>query len=236
MTFLRSLGIAAWLVCATASAAPQTGDYAAMDVGGWLKISPGPGQSLKFRIDVLGGNASMCDVEGAIQGSQARVEAFGQSCVIDFKDIPDGLEVSTTTTPSACRVFCGNRAIFEGQYIRSPPACTPDSQRRARAGFLALYRKQSYAQAIQALQGIHESCARFTSFEMSVRDANDLAVALFHVGDMAGCRRVLVPVLSELTDARLQEMKGGAPTDYDIFSKIAASARFNDGKCQPARN
>jgi hypothetical protein len=103
LAFIRSLGIAAWLVCTTASAAPQVGDYASMGVGGWLKVSPGAGQSLKFRIDVLGGNASMCGLEGVIQGSQARVEAFGQSCVIDFKDIPDGLDVSDTTTPGISR-------------------------------------------------------------------------------------------------------------------------------------
>lgn len=218
--------------CACAQGAELSpGEYIGEGGSGNLVVSPAAGGAQKFTLQSYGANGHSCDVDGAIRGRQAKVdtEPGSKACVIDF--VLKGADIDVSDKGDACRFFCGARAAIGGIYLLPPPGCKSAEMKKTRASFKQAYDKKDYAQARNTLAPLLGTCKRILNDFDESRIRNDLAVALYHQGDMAECRKVLEP-LRELAgmDAKAID-EGYPPSDADTYKPIARAARTNLKLC-----
>jgi hypothetical protein len=214
-------------------AGPAPGEYIGTHGSGKLNIAAPAGGGQKFTLQSYGANGHSCDLDGVIHGRQARVdtEKGMAACVIDFTAKGADLDV-VSKTDDACRFFCGARAAFDGAYLQPPPGCKTVEMKKTRAAFKQAYDKKDYAQARATLAPLLGTCKTILDDFDESRIRNDLAVALYHQGDLAECRKVLEPLreLAAMNDKKIDE--GYPPSDADTYKPIARAARTNLRLCQ----
>jgi hypothetical protein len=225
------LGGAAFLsVCL--SAAPvgvPPGEYVLTGGSGTFAVE----QSGHFKIDVVGANAHLCQLEGQLVRGVGRIVEEGsiEVCEVHVDVAQGGWNVSTQTE-SACRVWCGARAWFEGVYLKPAPGCEGAKVAVSRKEASAAYQKHDYARTREVLSGLLARCEpvldRFTVMWMR----NDAAIASHHLHDDEGCRLLLEP-LQELVTAPDDDIGTTEPAFKDELLKLAHATRTNAKLCAP---
>lgn len=228
----RLLGAA--LVCCGWMAQAQSlpsGTYATE--GGWGKLVVGPvsAGAQAFEINVLGGNAHTCQLDGRVSKGWATLEGDAdRPCKVRFEPTANGWRVSDGSE-GACNGYCGMRADFQGVYEALPKACEGSAVVQARRRFKQQYDGKRFQDALATLQPLWNQCSRWLHWSEAGRIRNDLAITLHHLGDLAGCKAVLAPLAEDAqkTDAQIRE--DWPPTDADVFLPIARATRTNLKLC-----
>ena len=205
---------------------PLAGVYILEGGGGTLTIARTP-KALTFQIEVMGTNAHTCSVEGVVVGTEGRVTA--DACVVHLEVVGNGVQVSAGDA-EACRGWCGARAWFEGRYLTPAPTCRDARVKAARAAFKKHYAAKAWAAAKADLLPLLATCAPLLfRFDLAwIR--NDLSITLHHLGDDAGCLKVLEP-LRELAGSPDDELGGSEPMFEDEYRKLAKATRTNLAAC-----
>ena len=196
--------------------------------GGWGRLTLGPAtaQGQAIAIHSAGANGHSCTLEGGLlTGRQARWPTDAQVCQVELTPIVGGGWALASSTPEACRYFCGARAGFEGDYWPLPPACEAAAWRRSGEAFLAAYRGRDYARALDIQHQRLQACETRLFWLQAFQVRNDLAIAQFHAGQKAACLATLKPILA-------QSLSDLAPADAEGFAPILKAARFNQRQCQ----
>lgn len=235
-TVTALLGAGLWWTQAACAAPLAPGEYVSAGGAGTLVVKPQDGGadgrgSQPFSIQSIGGNLHVCELEGGVRDGKAALDALGQTCRIDFKREPGGIRV-TPEPGGACRVFCGARAGFEGLYYKPAPACTQAAMSRTRDEFLSFYKRKQYARARDKLAPLLAACAPLLYYTDDADIRNDLAVALYHLGEKAACRKVLERwrETGEMSD---EEVKNTYPSGMvSSFLDIAGKTRTNLRLCR----
>lgn len=196
--------------------------------GGWGSLEL---KKSTFHLQMLGGNAHTCELEGTWKGTQAQTKGDEGVCKIELKLHPGGgIEVDANQDDEACRQWCGMRAWFADTFYTQPTACKPKALSLARASFAALYREKKYAEAKAVLAPLIESCGKTGSkFEVAMW-LNDLAITQHHLGDDQGCVKTLEP-WAELASAAAEDIGMGEPAYEEPLKRIARATRTNLKLC-----
>lgn len=216
-----------WPVAAQAQIKP--GEYINGAGYGVLSVMPDKGGTLKFELNVVGGNFHTCNLEGVIRNNEARMEESADEklpCIVTFKPQKDGIAVDSKHG-RACSSYCGMRAAFEGTYTMPPAGCAPSAVRQTRNRFKASYDKKQYAEARALLTPIVEKCFGTLNIYAQGWVSNDLALTQYRTGDNAACRNTLKPWL-ELAQTPDTEIEGGyPPSDAAEMLRLAQATRAN---------
>lgn len=248
MTLLRPstaclAGLAMWLFTALAPAAaappePQPGTYVRGGDSGTLTITRDAQGRLRFAIESMGGNCHSCTLDGSLEGTKGQsTDGPDVRCDIGFEPVRNGIRV-TPRSDEACRMFCGMRAGFDGTYESLPSACTAAGRRAQRDRFLKAYRARQHAQAAQMLEQLMARCERHMGWIEVDEVRNDLALALYHLGEPARC-------LATLADTRAGQVKDEEalrqgeplflpPCDFENYIGVARATWFNRALCTKA--
>lgn len=215
---------------------PAPGKYIAE--GGWasLAVKHDTTTETRFQIDSRGTNGHQCGLQGTVAagiGTTTGVFPDGQACTVRF-DVRRGAVAVTALQHDACRLECGARAGFEGDYLVPAPGCTDSTRRRVEDAFVVDYRARRYPRAAAALAPLLSRCSKTLGAEEDAKVRNDLAVTLFHLDRPADCRATLAPLQKMTSDTVLMQLHDGAPTDFDTWSAIARTTRHNLALCANA--
>lgn len=216
----------------TAQQQAATGVYEARGGMSTLKIAQGKDGTLLFVMDTTGANGHVCGLDGRLRGlvGLANVGASQAACVIDFKPGKLSLSVSTST-PEACRIFCGVRAWFEGEYFSPPQGCAATERKARRKAFTERYRAGQYQSALETITAFYTQCADFLDWIEIDAVRNDMAVTQWHLGNKAAC----LAVLKDTRGARqTNEDALGAdlpPADLAGYLPVAKATWFNLKQC-----
>jgi hypothetical protein len=227
---LRAVLLALLLPGAVLAQAP--GEYVTQ--WGVLRVSPAKGGALPFKLNTVGANRHICELEGAIRNGQARLEESSDDkkpCIVTFKLVKDnGIEVASLQD-SACQVYCGARATFQDTYYLPPPSCAPSHVAGVRKRFKAAYDAKAYADALALLSPVHQKCEKFMQSNDFDWVSNDLAITQYRAGDVAACRKTLASLveLAQTPDKDIRE--GYPPSDAEAFLRLARAARANLKLC-----
>jgi hypothetical protein len=225
-------------LCAPASAQRQSpalrpGEYVTEGAWGNLSLRPGNGSSLLFEIQATGGNMHVCSLDGEVNAGRATLEGPDEKtpCIVSFAQTPEGVKV-TASASGACREYCGERAHFEGLYLRPSARCTQEAVASARKSFKQLYDTRQFAEARAKLEPVLTLCSRTLHRSEEGRIRNDLAVTMHKLGDLSGCLLVLQPWVDDakLTDEGVRE--NYPPSDAEMLLPIVRAARTNLKLCQ----
>jgi hypothetical protein len=230
-TAVMPAGSAALLAVCLSAAPPgvSPGAYILKGGSGTLEVE----RSGHFKIEVVGANAHTCELEGQLVSGVGRIVEEGSAdvCEVHVDAAQGGWNVSTQTE-SACRVWCGARAWFEGVYLKPAPECEETKVAASRKEASAAYKKRDYARTREVLAGLLTRCEpvldRFTLMWLR----NDAAIASHHLQDDAGCRRLLEP-LQQLVTTPDEDVGAGEPSFQDEWLKIARATRTNAKLCAP---
>jgi hypothetical protein len=212
----------------------RPGQYVAEGGMGQLALNPLAGGALAFQMDTVGGNGHTCSLEGELRQGLARLEGSDDKtpCRIRMRSTTEGVEVKDLT-PGACSGYCGMRASFEGLYLLPAPHCSEKAVNRTRKRFKQQYDARQHAMARDTLAPLLSDCARVLGWPELGRIRNDMAVTLYHLGDLAGCRAVLDPLAEDARSTDADIRRDWPPTDADIFLPIARATRTNLKLCKP---
>jgi hypothetical protein len=224
------------LISPQAGAAPPPpslppGQY--LTQGGWgaLDIRAPARGAQDFSLHSLGAAGQACAMRGRIEGTQARLEKAGETCLLDVAPAGGGMQVGTRT-PQACAAFCGDTAEFAGNYLKPQSGCSRVAVRRRRDAFLALYRQGEYARARDTLAPVLADCGPVLFYAVEADVRNDLAVTLYHLGERRACRAVLAP-MREIAESSNAELRSGFPPfDPARHLRIARHTRNNLRLCR----
>lgn len=208
------------------------GYYVTENGWGELTIRPAQGEAQPFRLDVSGANGHSCELTGQIRNGRAVLDGMvaGKPCTVSFVAADQRISVRASSF-EACRMFCGNRAWFDGTYLRPPAACTPPARRATQQRFQALYKARNYAGALAELAPLLEQCSTTLAWTDAGRVRNDVAITQYHLGRLDDCRATLAPVLAQATRDEASLRDKLPPTDFDLFLPIARAAWFNARLC-----
>lgn len=202
--------------------------------GGWGRLTLHEGLEGRMRFDLvaIGGNAHSCALDGDIDGNTARLEpGEGESCEVAFDAIDGGVRVAVREGAEACRWYCGMRADFVGDYFLLPDACIGNAVDDARTRFKASYDRREYAVAVADLDAVAAQCGRFLGELTRGWIASDIAIALKHQGDLAGCRARLAPY-AELAALSADDIEAGyPPAEAPEYARLARAVRTNLRLC-----
>lgn len=232
----------AWLsLVATAAEAPlQPGVY--VTEGGWgvLKVMRAQNGATTFNIEAMGANGHSCGLHGEIGDGRAVLESFEKDkpCTVTFAAAGSGVRVGITkeSVYPACRYFCGMRADFEGEYLKTPSGCAPAEIKRTREEFKRLYGRKDYATARAKLEPAFGNCGKFIDWLDTGWIRNDLALVQLRAGDAAACLRTLEPLAKDAAKSDAQiERDIVSPTDVENWLPVVKAARTNLKLCGAAR-
>ncbi len=209
---------------ALVSAAPPAASYVTEKGWGHLSFEGG-----RFELVAVGSNAHSCTLDGLRKGD---IGDAGEGCQVAFKPLPGGrlqVEPASPAVESACRMFCGQRATFEGVYHPTPAGCTePERQARQAAG-LKDYKAGRHAEAATRWAELAAACGPYLHWSEAYALNNDRAVAASHLGRSDECVRLSREAADE---AQLKMFRETAPTDHDILLPLYRAARFNLQRCR----
>lgn len=223
----------AFIAHAQAQAQVAPGEYVFERGRGTLRITPGSGDTLKFRINTVGGNFHICEVEGVIRNNEARMEESAHEklpCIITFAAQKNGIAVGSKHE-YACSTYCGVRAHFDGFYTLPQPSCAPSQVRRARDQFKATYDRKQYAEALGLLKPVLEKCGALLHDYDEGWVRNDLAITYYRLGHTTVCRDTLLRWvdLARQSDAAIKD--GYPPSDAEEMLRLARATRANMKLC-----
>ena len=230
MWMRHTLMIAGLLASAWAMAAGpavESGEYVYILGGSASGTMTVKGSS--FNITTIGGNCHTCAIEGTFRG-RVGVDKDEGTCRIAVSGNKDALKLDSSATAEACRGFCGMRAMFDGDYLRAPAACT-DRQRQARIGQAhKQYAAKDYDAARTALRSLLSECDLFMDWIERDKARSDLAVTEYHRGDNAQC----LAVLSETIAVKAQKDASLflPPCDADNYASTSKAILYNQGLCK----
>jgi hypothetical protein len=189
---------------------------------------------MRFDLVAIGGNAHSCALDGDIDGNLARLEpGEGEICTVSFDTIDDGLRVAVRDGAEACRWYCGARADFVGDYFLLPAACADDVVEGTRRQFKERYDRRDYAGAVADLEAMAVQCGRFLGEITRGWIASDIAIAMKHQGDLAGCRERLAPY-AELAALSAEDVEAAyPPAEAPDYARLARAVRTNLKLCAP---
>lgn len=206
--------------------------------GGWGRLTLYEGLEGRMRFDLVavGGNAHTCALDGDIDGNLARLEPeAGETCTLSFDAIDDGVRIAVQEGAEACRWYCGMRADFVGDYLLLPDACAGNAVDLARQRFKAAYDRRDYAVAVADLDAVSTQCSRFLGEITRGWIASDIAIALKHQGDLAGCRARLAPY-AELAALSAEDIEANyPPAESPDYARLARAVRTNLRLCTPSK-
>ena len=213
---------------------PIPGTYVRQGDSGNLKIV-GSNTSSRFEIESIGSNCHQCSVAGSLQGTIGDADDWasgenGSKCTVTFK-VNSGAELIVgSSTPDACRGYCGARANFTGRYRMPSRNCTVDGMKSQRDAFLKLYQSKRYSEARKSLDKLISECEFFMHWYEVDKVRNDLALTLFHNGEPQQCLEILAKTAGGQYSE--QELKRTLPPcDFDNYEPTAKAIRFNQAKC-----
>ncbi len=211
----------------------RPGDYITDDGWGHLSIKRNQKGALIFSIQTVGANAHSCNLAGTIRGGTATLRGLDKkpSCIVTFTPNDEGIDVASDTHDQ-CRSYCGARAGFDGLFLTPPPGCAPSAVSKTRAAFKALYDKQSYAEARATLEPALERCAGTLDRWKMGTMRNDLAITLYHLGDLAACRKVLAPYAAAADSSDEKAVGDLPPADAETYLGIIKAVRTNLQLCR----
>lgn len=219
----RALLAAALSLPMVALAAPPGTRY--VTEKGWGDLSF---EGDKFELLAMGSNGHSCTLDGPRKGD---IGDAGDGCKVAFKPLPGGrLQVgpASPAMESACRMFCGQRATFEGIYHPTPAGCTePERQARQAAG-LKDYKAGRHADAAARWAALATTCGPYLHWSEAYALNNDRAVAAYHLGQSDECIRLSREGANE---EQLKMFRETAPTDHDILLPLYRAARYNLQRC-----
>ncbi len=230
-----ALAVAPCLLASAALAgAPLPGEYETHRAWGSLTIEKVAGGDLRFSIEVLGGNAHTCSLQGSIEGEVGKADDSDPAapCLVSFRPQGKAIEVGSNT-PQACRMFCGMRAMFEGRYYWPPQGCKPKERVTRKETFTRQYRARNYPQALATIEKLDAECGAFLDWIEIDRLRNDTAITLYHLGRRADCRAALAPTRAAQVadaDALREELP---PTDFENYLAVAKATWHNLRLCGP---
>jgi hypothetical protein len=224
----------------SATAAGQTGTLAPgeyLSERGWgqLVVKREPNARLTFAIEALGGNMHSCSLEGEIRNGRATLEGDEKdnACVVSFTAKGADIEVKPNTS---CRMYCGARAGFDAVYHRPAPGCGRAAMRRTRDEFKRLYDRKAYAEARAKIEPLVTGCGKTTWWLDDGWLRNDLAITLYRLGDLEGCKRVLANLAEDAAKTDKDVLESFPPSDGESYLPIVRAARANLKVCSaPAR-
>jgi len=214
--------------------APAPGEYVAS--GGWavLRVTRVAGDAAQFSIRSEGANGHACALNGALRDGHVLVSNLppASACVVHFATRGRAVDVSTNADPSCQPSFCGVRAGFTGQYLRTPPGCSTAERRQIGDDFKHAYDGKNFGAAQSQARRLLDGCADTMDWNERSRLRNDLAVTEYHLGHYTECIGVLQPLAEDAarTDAELRERL--PPADYENDLPIVQAARTNLGLCE----
>lgn len=229
------LGLALLLPCALAAELPA-GEYQGDHGSGTLKIAPSKGKGQAFDLSSYGANGHSCGLDGTIINGQAKLDTGtkGEDCVVTFVRKSDGsIEVDhSDASAQYCRVFCGMRADFTGNYAMAPASCQIAAVKKSRKEFKRLYDQKAYAAALATLQPVVQQCSNYLRDWEDGWIRNDVALAQFKAGQPQACLQTLQPLAQEaaMSNAQLQEQY--SPVDADNHISVAKATRTNLKLCR----
>lgn len=224
---LMILGLSASALAMAAGPAVEPGEYVYILGGSASGALTVKGNS--FSITTIGGNCHTCAVEGTLQG-RIGVDKDEGKCHIAMSGTNGALKLDSSATAEACRDFCGMRAMFDGEYRRTPAACT-DRQRQARIGQAhKQYAAKNYDAARTTLRTLLSECDTFMDWIERDKARSDLAVTEYHRGDNAQC----LAALSDTVAVRMQKDNSMAlpPCDADNYASTSKAILYNQGLCK----
>jgi hypothetical protein len=233
MRFIHGLFLVSCLLALKARAEPiRPGKFFAGNASGTLTLTAGKAGGVHFTIYAEGANGHSCDVSGDLAAgkTEASVPAGDTPCLIQFKKLPSGYEVTVPESAiEACQNFCGARASFDRQYLLVPPACQPKAVAKAVGDFRKAYKAKVFDRAKELLSPVIDNCKDNLDSLRLDQLRNDLAITLHHLGDDAGCLQVLEPLkdMAKQTDAQIEEDYGVEPALVDSALRVARAARTN---------
>ena len=221
---VSTLALAAVLALPLAArAAPPPTSY--VTEAGWGSLSF---QGDRFELMALGANGHSCTLDGTRQGSQGDA---GEGCKLQFKPLQGGrLQVgpASPAMESVCRMFCGQRAAFDGVYHPTPAGCTDAERQARRAAGLKDYKAGRHAEAAARWGELASACGPYLHWSETYALNNDRAVAAYHLGRTDECVRLSREAADE---EQLKMFRETAPTDHDILLPLYRAARFNLQRC-----
>lgn len=225
--------LAAASVTPAAHAQLKPGEYVFEQGRGTLRIVSGGTDTFKFKLNTVGSNFHICELEGLIRNGEARMAESDQKnlpCIVMFKAEPKGVAVASKHERT-CSTYCGVRAHFDGFYTLPPAGCAPSEVRRTRDQFKAAYDRKQYPAALALLKPVMDQCGSLLNEFEDGWVRNDLAVTYFRVGNGAACRDTLkwLVDLARQPDRAISE--GYPPSDGAEYLRIAQATRYNLKLC-----
>jgi hypothetical protein len=219
----------ALLVCSLAQAqsgTPAPGSYVIHEGAfGSLEVKAGN----RFAISTVGANFHTCGLEGQIVAGKAKMK--DSDCVVSFKT--EGADVRVEAkADGSCQAFCGQRAGFEGLYLRPPAQCLKPAMAQARTAFKKRYDTKDYPGALAALQPVVAQCRDFLYWTDFNRLQNDLAITQYHLGDKTGCLATLKDFAEDAAKTDDQIREDYPPSNADDYLAVVKAARTNLKKCK----
>lgn len=214
------------------------GQYIRSGDSGTLKIRRGESGKLIFEIESIGSNCHTCSVSGTIHGKLGHADSWAadgsdSNCRIAFERRTQNLYVSSTTIDE-CRVYCGARAGFEGNYKSVPTLCTRSSQQSHRNKFLKLYRSRDFARAIEILEPLLSQCSDFVNWIEIDNIRNDLALAQLHSGEPEACLETLATARAASYSSEENLKEEFPPCDFYSYINVAKATWHNKSLCEKA--
>jgi len=238
---LAARNLASWAAVAVAlvaaklcaAAAPAPGEYETQRSWGSLRIEAAAGGGLRFSIDTIGGNAHTCSLQGKIENGIGKADDSDAAspCLVTFRAEGGAIEVGSST-PEACRMFCGMRAMFEGSYLLPPKGCKPKERAARKEVFSRQYRGHDWAAALATIEKLDADCGRFFDWVDIDRLQNDRAITLHHLGRSSDCQAVLAKTRAAKyadADALRENM---APADFEAYLPVAKATWHNQKLCR----
>lgn len=209
-----------------------------MDGGwGWLRLQTATRQ---IDVETIGANGHFCGVSATLAAplppSGTVPASTADGCRFTLASTVDGrltLAIDEGTR-EACRLYCGMRAGFEGEFRRLAGECTAAALDARHKRGLAAYRAGRHAEAHGLWAPALARCAASMHWSQRWGWRNDAAIAAFHAGQKAECMRLSQAVLADarrFTQDGDDEPFGNAPTDADGARPLLQAARHNLAKC-----
>lgn len=205
---------------------PKPGAYITKGGAGTLVIQQDRSGRLTFKLNSVGSNCHTCNLDGVIQNGKATLKTDeSKPCVVIFKQTNDGIEVTSGPCGS---YFCGANAFFEDTYFKTVQGCDPPTVQRTRKEFKKLYDAKNYKDARTKLEPLLKDCSKTLYWIDDADIRNDLAITLYKLGDLDGCRNILSPIDSE--EVMVDNYLSG-PCDAENIIRVMKATRTNLGLC-----
>lgn len=224
LNFVLAIAASLALLMPAAAFAQQPAPGRYVTGGGWGSLAIQPNGD--FSLEASGVNGHMCRLEGRIAGGKAALE---EGCVVNFDVQGDVIRVTaghSNGNESACRIYCGMRASFEGSYGPEPAACRTEAIKAQRESFLGEYKARRYPVAAGRLERLLDACGNYLGWMEEAEVRNDLALAQHRAGRTPACLATLKPL-----ERLFQYVERYPPVEREWADGMLPKIKFNWDLC-----